>query len=340
MDLTQPDARQAFFVLEGIANFNTYLKYCVDGIEAAQGFANSFTDQWVNVFSYTAVLDKAITERQLLIGQLQNALSLVLAFAGLAGAIASAAFGFMFGSVSSALGDPPEKFDTAADLGAYIGNLTNASTAAINDLGQRLFTGQTDNSGNHIWQYLANGSYANPSTVKAPQIQQFLQQQYIAAGINALWRSQRTYIIAAPTQSGISCADDARGPADGKLCLDELKDKVFYAYMIPPTPSSKHQYPQVFLPHGYTNMSAYPSLDLQSAMTASVRAYYIAKFDYESVRQQRWFDAMRNSTVLGSPSPASQGYSFEGMFTLPVCSDFYGNFISAVKSILPQSLYA
>ena len=332
MNLNQPDARQAFFVLEAIANLNTYLRTCIDGLEAAQGFANSFTDQWVNVFSYTAVLDKAVKERQLLLDQLQNAMGLILAFADIFGAVASAAFSFIFGSISSALGDPPEKFDTAADLGAYIGNLTNVSTAAIYDLGDRLFTGQTDSDGNHLWQYLANGSYADASTVQASQIQDFLQKQYIAAGINALWRSQRTYIIAAPTKPGIACADDTRGPADSKLCLDEFNDQVFYAYMIQPGPSSQHKYPQVILPHGYKNLSDYPSLDLQSAMTASVRAYYVAQFDYESVRQQRWIDAMRNSSVSGSTSPVDQGYSFEGMFTIPVCSDFYGNFISAVKS--------
>jgi len=331
-DVNQPDSLQAFFVLEAIANFNNFLNVCTDGIQKAQGLANSFLDKWVDQFSYNSSLENVLERRKLLLEQLQMAMGLTLAFAGIYGTVASAAFAFIFNSIGEHLGNPPEKFDVAADLGAYIGNLSSASAAAIDDLGARLFAGQPDSNGNYLWQYLANGSYADTNKVQSSQIQDFLQKQYTAAGVNALWRSQRTYILAAPTKPGVACKDDIRGPGESKLCLKDIPNKVYYAYMIPPTPSDKNHYPQVLLPQGYKNLSYYQPLDLESAMTASVRAYNVAEFDYESVRQQRWLDSLKNSSTLGSASPLDLGYSFEGMFTIPVCSDPYGIFISAVKS--------
>ena len=63
-------------------------------------------------------------------------------------------------------------------------------------------------------------------------------------------------------------------------------------------------------------------------MNSSVQAYAAAQFNYDSIRTQRWF----NLTIGGGNSPLSQGYDFEGMFTIPVCHNANGNFISATAS--------
>ena len=332
MNLNQPNAAQAFFALEAIANFNNFLKTSVDGILAAQGLANSFTDHWIETFSYVTVLEHILEQQNLLLDLLESAFTLIFSFIPEWGGIASSAAAFVFEGVRGSLGSPPEKFDVAADLGAYIGNLTNASTSAISDLGNRLFSSRPDNNGKHLWQYLANGSFADSSNIKAPQVAAFIERQYVAAGIDALWRSQRTYIIATPTVNGISCKNDERGPGQSKLCLTDVPEMVYYAYMIPPTPSDNKKYPQVLLPQGWKNLTDYPGLDLVAVMESSVRAYNVAKFDYEYVRLQRWIGAVSNSSTKGAASPVNEGYGHEGTFTIPVCSDPLGKFISKVQS--------
>ena len=320
-------------MLEAIANFNNFLKQFIDGIVAAQTMANSFTDQWVKQFSIVNDLEHALKQRRSLLGILQAVFSFVVSFTGIYGAVAGAASAVIFSSATSSLGDPPDKYDVAADLGVYIGKISNASTNAIRNLGQGLLSGKPDSKGNHLWQYLANGSFADTDKLKASDIEEFLKKQYVAAGINAVWGSQRTYIAAGPTKNGIACENDSRGPAESKLCLDQHKDSVFYAYMIPQTASSSSVYPQTFVPHGYTNLSTYAPLDMKSIMTSSVLAYDVAKFDYDSVRQERWIGALRNSSLSNSSSSLDLGYAFEGMFTLPVCFNPWGDGISKVKSM-------
>ena len=335
MDLSKPDAKQAYFTLEAIANFNNVLNAIVNGISAGENLANSFTGQWVELFSFVQKLDHILAQRNLLIDLLEGAISFLLAFAGIVGAIASSAVSFVFAGVRDSLGDPPQQFDVAADLGAFIGNLTNASTTETASLGAQLFNGKADDSGNYLWQYLANGSFADSNPLQSSQITAFLEKQYIAAGIEALWRSQRTYLIETPVMEGHSCADDRRGPAESKLCLNDLPDRVYYAYMIPPTPSSNIQYPQVTLPQGWKNLTLYPGLDLVTAMQSSVYAYHAAGFDYDQVKQTRWIEAIGNASKSGAQNPLDMGYGFEGVFTLPVCGDPTGNFVSWVNCTCP-----
>lgn len=55
MDFQQAHSRDAYFVLDAIANFNNYLEALVTGIDNSQSDSNSFTDKWTNQFSYTTV---------------------------------------------------------------------------------------------------------------------------------------------------------------------------------------------------------------------------------------------------------------------------------------------
>lgn len=61
MDFQQPHSRDAYFVLDAIANFNNYLKALTTGIENSQTDSNSFTDNWVKQFSYTTAVQSAST---------------------------------------------------------------------------------------------------------------------------------------------------------------------------------------------------------------------------------------------------------------------------------------
>ena len=269
---------------------------------------------------------------------LQAAFSFVLSFAGLPGAIAGSASGVIFTSIAQKNRDFPDKYDVAANLGAYIGNLSNSSTDAIRNLGQRLLSGKPDAGGNHIWHYLANGTFADANALKSADIAGFLKKQYVAAGINGIWSSQRTYIAAAPTEPGKKCEDDRRGPRESGLCMEDHEDMVYYAYYMP----KGGGYQQLFVPHGYTKLNQYAPLDMKSIMISSVRAYRAAKFDYASIRQKRWIEAFKNSTTSNAASPFDLGYSFEGMFTLPVCFHPLGGGISKVKcklwSLKPYAL--
>lgn len=71
-------------------------------------------------------------------------------------------------------------------------------------------------------------------------------------------------------------------------------------------------------------------------MTASIRAYNIAKFDYDSIRQQRWTKLM----VDRQSDNGLPGYDFEGMFTIPVCRNPNGIFISSIQSKATQSTHS
>lgn len=55
MDFQPAHYRDAYFVLDPIANFNNYLEAWVTGIDNTQTDSNSFTDKWVTQFSYTTI---------------------------------------------------------------------------------------------------------------------------------------------------------------------------------------------------------------------------------------------------------------------------------------------
>lgn len=55
MDFQQAPSREAYFVLDAIANSNNYLEALVTGIDNAQTDSNSITDKWVTQCSYTTV---------------------------------------------------------------------------------------------------------------------------------------------------------------------------------------------------------------------------------------------------------------------------------------------
>lgn len=345
MDLNEPDVQKAFYVLEAVANLNTFFTNSIDGIHQAQNLANSLTDTWIDLFSVVPLVAREIEQRRFLIDLLTAIFSFVLSFFGLPGAIASGAIGAIGHGISAGLGgNPPEKFDAAANLGAYIGDLSNASMTAITNLREELFLGQSDPEGNSLPQYLANGSFVDTVTIKAQDISSFIQKQYVAASITAIWRSQKTYIVAAPTRPGIPCSDDARGPKESKLCLDDDNGTmVYYAYMIAPTFSSSNQYPQVRLPYGWDQVTKFPTLDLPQAVEASVKAYRVGKFNYEAIRQQRWIGGIRNNTAAASGAEGNssttsstillkEGYAAEGMFTIPVCWSDDANSLTQVKS--------
>ena len=48
-------------------------------------------------------------------------------------------------------------FTTAADLGAYIGNVSETTRNMVYSQAMQLFAGAAGNDGSHIWDYLKDG---------------------------------------------------------------------------------------------------------------------------------------------------------------------------------------
>lgn len=48
-------------------------------------------------------------------------------------------------------------FTSAADLGVYIGNVSETTRDTVYSQGMQLFSGAADTGGSHIWDYLKDG---------------------------------------------------------------------------------------------------------------------------------------------------------------------------------------
>ncbi|KAI9681540.1 MAG: hypothetical protein M1817_002825 [Caeruleum heppii] len=339
-----PNARQAYFALTSIGNFNDFMRYYYEGINVAQAQDNSFGASYVKVFSEAGVPKN----NGFLLREILNAIAVVVAIAFVmipggqvagAGIIAATvasnlpkvgekvATGFIGAISLSVLAAPEISLEKLSVLGEWIGIVSKTARNALSEASNSLLMGERDDGGRHLWDYLADGTFTKRPKDESASITKFLTTVYTAGAINTLWKSDRTYIVASETSN---CEGDWRGPQESKYCRPG-DPHVYYAYMIP-----KHgsPFPQVWLPLGHDKLSSYdPALSLGVAMESSIRAYYTAGFNYEDVRLFRWSDAALNGAVAGNTSaPFIDGPKFEGTFTIPVCYSPYGMALSRVKS--------
>ena len=84
MDFKKADSREAYFVLDAIANFNNYLAELVTGLANAQTDSNSFVDNWVKQFSYTSGVPASTSLILEILNEISAGLLILLSLASVA----------------------------------------------------------------------------------------------------------------------------------------------------------------------------------------------------------------------------------------------------------------
>ena len=123
--------------------------------------------------------------------------------------------------------------DKLAVLGDFVGTAAGHARDVIDNSDNALIRGDGDADGFHIWDYLKEGRFTkktDPGETK--RLREWLGILLVAGGINALWKSDRTFIVAADSSD---CLSDNRGPAKLRYCTQDLggapDGRVYYAYM-------------------------------------------------------------------------------------------------------------
>ncbi|KAI9770880.1 MAG: hypothetical protein M1839_003000 [Geoglossum umbratile] len=319
------DAQSAWFTLVGIENLNYWLMYIWNGINLAQTNANSFAGSIVADFS-TA---ESIPPNNIILFELLNFFGSIFSIAVApfkGGILQPVPIGIANAVILSVTGSPDLTLDKLKAYGEFVGTAASHARSVIEDSDNALMEGRADHDGHFIWEYLQGGQFALPTSSEETQsLDSWLQTMLVAGGINALWKSDRTYIVSSDSPD---CRSDTRGPSQTRYCTEDSGEapdgKVHYAYMMPPF---GQPYPQPWEPIGSDHMP--DDISLKDAIKSSVKAYQAAGFDYTKVRQDRWATAMMQN---GPDSPQQQGVKFEGVFTIPVCYDSSGRSITPVRT--------
>jgi len=140
--------------------------------------------------------------------------------------------------------------------------------------------------------------------------------------IGQLYDTERVYMLQVNTRLGKTCAEDDRGPAWVKVCLPEHPTKVFYVYGIPKF--EEHNNKRV------TDVTAPPGWD-------SFRGKGFQGITQEDIvrsSKNYWdlYGNSRNQASMPSIFHSSMPSSGPGTFTIPICNDPHGNFISSTDS--------
>ncbi|KAH0542445.1 hypothetical protein GP486_008642, partial [Trichoglossum hirsutum] len=188
--------------------------------------ANSFAPDIVKTFSEAGLLP---TDDDSVLLALIGLFATALGVAVVPFKVAPAPPGFggeIANSIRSSSDSPT--LDKLAVFGDYIGSAAGKARDATDSNTTALFHGDADIGGFHIWNYLKGGQFTLPaSSTDESDAANWLETVFIAGGIDALWKSDRTYIVSADSSN---CASDSRGPSKLRYCADPPDGRVHYAY--------------------------------------------------------------------------------------------------------------
>ncbi|KAI9795623.1 MAG: hypothetical protein M1833_006944 [Piccolia ochrophora] len=336
---------QAYLVLSAISNMVDFYNFYFRGLDQAHLMAESLSSGLVKTFTLAGEPPKDTFGTREILNALQGILCAVFAFfpefsllwgvgletlskgaqLALKGTAANAGTpGAITAGISMSLVRSQDlTLDKLTTVGNWIASITNHAREGLGGDLTALLAGQKAANGAYIWDYLQGGSFtypANPDNVT--EISSYVQQQYVAGAINALWKNQFTYILAIESAD---CNAETRGPEETRFCVEGYP-YAFYYYMLL---DKGKPWPQIWAPYGHERLGDYFDLSMETAGISSVKAFFANKYAYEDVRLSRWLDAMAGTK---DNSPVAQRARMEGVFTTPVCIDTSGgSLLSTLK---------
>ncbi|KAI5465084.1 hypothetical protein BGZ63DRAFT_452188 [Mariannaea sp. PMI_226] len=335
MNLKDENTLKAYFVLEAMVNVNSLINYF--GSAVNEVVTSSILREYQMVTTFTQPV-KNPSQNTDLGRRLYSAFSNALFFLGVFIAPINAPIVIIagtFGQLSLGLPSPPSQADQTlsnlADYSAFVDTAFGTIRKNAADLIGTLFSGQADNNGNYIWDYVKDGAQMYSLDDHAyDRTTDLLMRVMTSGSINALWKNNHVYIVGSPTAD---CQNDNRAPKDVRFCFEDDNSHVYYMLMMQNKASDQSDWThvQVSRPQGYDKLGSLKvPLSLQDAFRSSIATYKSSSFNYDTVRSQRLFNFMA-SGAFNQTDPNAIA-AVEGVWSIPVCMDDSGMAISQVDS--------
>ncbi|KAI9803551.1 MAG: hypothetical protein M1825_001894 [Sarcosagium campestre] len=332
-----PNLQPAYYVLESIKNLHAIFTGLAETLKSSSIGSALSSDGWARIF----YVDKD-TEDITFWKELANGLTTIVAIsAALAvfvvpggqalGVIAAGAVAFTGGTFASVYNVRTINDDTpikAAELGMTLSTFFTNSMQQFLTANDQLMAGEAYGDVGDLRSVFTDGNFVDLPGVNGTTLLPAWNNLMTAAAINTLWRAQKVFILGGiPCNVSLGIGD---GPDEAYYCKE---GKAYWLYYwrefdgpklgkILGINWGKKQWGQADKPPGLDQLGKsdtsgdYSAINVQSIINSSVDASNIAGVNYtpETARN-------RTMTMLkqGRADPLTQGVSWEGTFTIPVC---------------------
>jgi hypothetical protein len=237
----------------------------------------------------------------------------------IASAVGQSASSFANGGVQQLQSDPDAQvLGNIHGLGLQVESDFKTARDTLDSWSTSLFNGDTDSSGNTILTYMSAGRFTVNYNVPPPDsvlMAEFYFQILVSKFANDQYRNNSKTFVMCTNSTTIPCQQDSlyiSTNPNRACCLYSLDNN--NNYIEPPGLSS-------------LSNSTY-SIPPPNITLSSLSSYLAAGFSYSSAQFYKALDA--STTLSPSEQAFSQGASFEGVWTQPVCDvpAEYGNWVA------------
>ncbi|KAJ5096138.1 hypothetical protein NUU61_005494 [Penicillium alfredii] len=316
------DIRPAYYVLESVNRLHMYFKGIGEAFTVSALDAALSKDSWATTF-YKDKDDKSVTALKEVLNAVATVVGIGAAFAGLAGpeaaAVAGAESALLAGAVGAAnlaVGEhQDDTFEKSADLGKILGSVVTDSLKSFTSANNDLMSGKTYDD-DDIRAYISGGAFLAYPGVDKNAVTDAMTNMLEGIAINQLYRTQKIFVM-----GGAACGDAqgiGGGPWEASVCRDGKAWYLYYWQENDVISTTSHQWGWVASPPGADQLgkNEFSGVKIEDIINSSLDAYNVAGYDYTAEKgSERASDALSNSWA----NPGSQGASWEGIFTVPVC---------------------
>lgn len=185
-------------------------------------------------------------------------------------------------------------------------------TSANNDL----MAGKNYQNTGDIKSYLSGGAFVDFGGVDKNSVIDVMNKFLLGNAVNQLWRQQKIFIL-----GGGNCGDGqgiGSGPQEYSICRDGKAWYLYYWHEGNGDFLSEKQWGYVTNPPGADKLgqSDFSGVKIEDVINSSLDSYNVAEYNYDANKaQERVHEALQGAWR----NPGSQGPSWEGTFTIPVC---------------------
>ncbi|KAJ6083840.1 hypothetical protein N7467_007975 [Penicillium canescens] len=316
------DIRSAYYVLESVNRLHTYFTGIGEAFTTTALGAALSKDSWATTF-YKDKDDKSVGALKQVLTLVTTIVGVGASFAGLggaaAGAIAGAGNALTNGAVGATNNVMPDHtddtFQKSADLGGILGSIVVDSLKSFTTANNQLMSGQSYSDAD-IRSYLSGGAFLAYPGVDKNAVTDAMTNMLVGTSINQLYRTQKIFIM-----GGGACGDNqgiGSGPQEATVCRDGKAWYLYYWQENDVVSTTSHQWGWVASPPGVDQLgqNEYEGVKVEDIINSSLDAYNVAGYNYDAnTAASRASDAISSAWA----SPGSQGASWEGIFTVPVC---------------------
>ncbi|KAI2466895.1 hypothetical protein F4781DRAFT_433990 [Annulohypoxylon bovei var. microspora] len=320
------DIRPTYYVLESVNRLHSYFTGLSQAFEVSAIAAALSKESWSETFYKPKNNDKTISTLREVLNAVTTVIGIGASFAGLGEGMALV--GAIGGAMSTVAGGASaagsiqlqsakdDTFKKDADLGAVLSKVVVESMKSFTSANNQLMAGSNYANTGDIKSYLKGGAFVDFGGVDKNAVIDVMNSFFLGNAVNELWRQQKIFIL-----GGGNCGDGqgiGSGPQDYSVCRDGKAWYLYYWHEGNGDFLSNKQWGYVTMPPGADKLGQgdYAGVTVADVISSSIDSYNVAEYNYDANKAaERVHEALQG----GWRNPGSQGPSWEGTFTIPVC---------------------